>query len=48
MGWKTDWLYQCIFQEIKILWDRAQQEATKRPDLMGIAPEFLRIQQCET
>ncbi len=47
MGWKTDWLYVCIFQVVKDIWATAQREAEKVPALMGNAPEHLLILECE-
>lgn len=30
MGWKTDWLYQLVFEQFELAWDKAQQEGEGR------------------
>jgi hypothetical protein len=47
MGWKTDWMYRCLFQEAKAIWDQAQREASRCTDSaqQHTAPDLLCIRQ---
>jgi hypothetical protein len=42
--WRTDWLYQLIFDEVARIWTRAIRESTSA--IMGPPPDFLLIREC--
>src|SRR4030095_1932277 len=43
MGWQSDWLYQRVFQEVALLWDRIQREGAE--GRWGAAPDALRVEE---
>src|SRR5262245_35997634 len=42
MGWRTDWLYHRIFDEVAQLWKRAQREGRGK---FGPAPDSLVVRE---
>lgn len=44
MRWKSDWLYNLVFNEVERLWTQVQKEGTGK---FGFAPERFYVQQFE-
>jgi hypothetical protein len=45
MGWRTDWLYQLIFDEVARIWSRAVKDGITFPN-SGPPPDYLLIEEC--
>jgi len=44
MGWRMDWLYRLIFQQVRFVWEQMHKEGAD--GRYGVPPDYLLVQQC--